>query len=130
MTYQDEVGVQDRHCAEQSDEDSIRPREKMDLRRARNDVVGVGTSPSTRYQSNQILFGDDFTEPAVVCDEFLNEFMDAVLENIVHVAVFQPVADAAGVALGRALTAIGDADLVEIAHQGAGTTGPQTRQRT
>src|ERR1700677_1073285 len=101
---------------------------RWNLRRARNNVVGVGTSPPTRYQSNQILFGDDFTEPAVVGDEFLNEFMDAVLENIVHVAVFQPVADAAGVALGRALTAIGDSDLVEIAHQVAVTTGQRTRQ--
>ena len=43
--------------------------------------------------------------------------MDAVLEDIVHMAVFKPVADAAGVALGGALAAIGDADLVEVAHQ-------------
>src|SRR5260221_345871 len=43
--------------------------------------------------------------------------MHAVLEDIVHMAVLQPVADAAGVALRSALAAIGDADLVEIAHQ-------------
>src|SRR3981189_167781 len=61
--------------------------------------------------SNQILFGDDFAEPAVIRNEFLDEFMDAVLEDIVHVAVLQAVADAAGMALGGTLTAIGDADL-------------------
>ena len=43
--------------------------------------------------------------------------MHAVLEDIVHVAVLEAVADAAGVALRGALAAIGDADLVEIAHQ-------------
>src|SRR6202171_148450 len=63
--------------------------------------------------SNQILFGDDFAKPAVIRNEFLDEFMDAVLEDIVHVAVLQAVADAAGVALRGALTAIGDPDLVE-----------------
>src|SRR3984893_18520288 len=38
-------------------------------------------SPKT---SNQILFGDDFAEPAVVPDEFLDEFMDAMLEDIIQ----------------------------------------------
>ena len=38
--------------------------------------------------------------------------MHPVLEDVVHIAVFEPVADAAGVALGRALAAVGDADLV------------------
>ena len=43
--------------------------------------------------------------------------MNAVLEDIDHVTVFQAVADAARMALGRALPAVGDADLVEVAHQ-------------
>src|SRR5450631_4090959 len=96
----------------------------------------VRTSPSEqtdrrarprRHSSNQILLADDFTKPAVIRDEFLNEFMHAVLEDIIHVTVFQAVADAAGVALRGALAAIGDADLVEIAHQIAVTTGQRTR---
>src|ERR1700687_1420276 len=66
---------------------------------------------------NQVLFADDLAEPAVIRNEFLDEFVDTVLEDIVHVAVFQAIADAAGMALGCSLAAIGDADLVEIAHQ-------------
>jgi hypothetical protein len=49
--------------------------------------------------SNQILFGDDFAEPGVIGNEFLDEFMHAVLEDIVHVAVFEAIADATGMAL-------------------------------
>src|SRR5260221_4507681 len=41
--------------------------------------------------SNQVLFGDDFAKPAVIRNEFLNEFMQAVLEDIVHIAVFKAV---------------------------------------
>src|SRR5882762_10523004 len=66
---------------------------------------------------DQILFCDDLAEPAVVRDEFLDEFMHAVLEDIIHIAVLKTVANAAGVALGCALAAIGDTDLIEIAHQ-------------
>src|SRR5216683_2994362 len=88
----------------------------------------AGTSPAMTV-SDQILFCDDFTEPAVVRNEFLDEFMHAVLENIIHVAVIEAIADTAGVALGCALAAIGDADLVEIAHQIAVTAGQRTRQR-
>src|SRR5712692_3437018 len=55
------------------------------------------------YPSNQILFGDDFAEPCIIRDEFLDEFVHAVLENIVHVAVLQAVTDAAGVTLPRPL---------------------------
>ncbi len=55
--------------------------------------------------------------------------MHAVLEDIVHVAVFKAIADTAGVALGGALAAIGDANLVEIAHQIAVTARQRTRQR-
>ena len=40
--------------------------------------------------------------------------MHAMLEDIVHMAVLEAVADAAGVTLRGALAAIGDADLVEI----------------
>src|SRR5882757_11263457 len=79
--------------------------------------------------SNQVLPGDDFAEPAVVGDEFLNEFMHAALENVVHMAVFETVANAAGVALRGALAAIGDADLVEIAHQVAVAACERARQR-
>ena len=52
-----------------------------------------------------------------------------MLEDIIHLAVLQAVADAAGVALRGALTAIGDADLVEVAHQIAVATGQRPRQR-
>src|ERR1700737_3590894 len=55
--------------------------------------------------------------------------MDAVLEDLVHVAVLQAIADAAGMTLRGALAAIGDADLVEIAYQIAVTAGQRTRQR-
>src|SRR5450631_3733415 len=79
--------------------------------------------------SNQILLGDDLTEASVIGNEFLDELMDAVLEDIVHMAVFKPVADAAGMALGGALTAIGDPDLVEVPHQIAVTARQRTRQR-
>ena len=55
--------------------------------------------------------------------------MNAVLEDIDHVAVFQAIADAAGVPLGCALAAIGYADLVEVAHQIAVTARQRSRQR-
>src|SRR4030088_1003690 len=83
----------------------------------------------TARRSNQVLPGDDFAEPAVIRDEFLDEFMHAALEDVVHMAVFEAIADAAGVALRGALPAIGDADLIEIAHQIAVTAGQRARQR-
>src|SRR4051794_17289487 len=89
----------------------------------------AGTSPAMTANSNQILFGDDLAEPAIVQNEFLDEFMHAVLEDIVHVAVLETVADAAGVALGGALAAVGDADLVEVAHQVAVAARQRARQR-
>src|SRR4030095_15183376 len=76
-----------------------------------------------------ILLGDDLTEPCVVRNEFLNEFMDTELEDIVHMAVFKPVSDTAGVALGGALAAIGDPDLVEVAHKIAVAARQRARQR-
>src|SRR3954451_17503129 len=79
-------------------------------------VWSYGPSRNDR-RSDQILLRDDFAQPGIVGDEFLNEFMHAMLENVVHIAVFQPVADAAGMPLGRALAAIGDPDLIEIAHE-------------
>src|SRR3954447_10736543 len=78
--------------------------------------------------SNQILLCDDFAESRVVRNELLNEFMDAMLEDIHHLAVFQAVADAARMALRRSLAAIRDADLVEIAHQIAVTACERSRQ--
>src|SRR5664279_3301604 len=84
---------------------------------------------SERRALDQILLGDDFTEPRVIRKELLDELMHAVLEDIVHVAVLEAVADAASMALGRALAAIGDPDLVEIAHQIAVTAGERSRQR-
>src|SRR3954464_5694512 len=66
-------------------------------------------------RSDQILLGDDLSEPRIVEDELLDELVHAVLEDVVHVGVLEPVADAAGVALGRTLAAIGHANLVEIA---------------
>src|SRR5262245_36900745 len=73
--------------------------------------------PPACFSSDQILPGDDFTKAGIVGDELLDEFVHAALEDVVHVRVLQPVPDAAGVALRRALAAIGDADLVEIADQ-------------
>src|SRR5215472_15255394 len=81
------------------------------------------------FPSNQILLGDDFAEPRIVRDELLDELVHAVLEDVVHVGVLEPVADAAGVALGRTLAAIGNADLVEIAHQIAVAARERARQR-
>src|SRR5215207_1175244 len=95
----------------------------------------TGTSPAMTVfggvlkSLNQILPGDDLTEPRVIRNEFLNELMDAVLEDIVHMAVFKPVADAAGVALRGALAAVGDTDLVEVAHQIAVAARQRARQR-
>src|SRR6266702_6256502 len=86
-------------------------------------------SGMTANVSNQILLGDDFTEASVIRNEFLDELMEAVLEDIVHMAVLEPVADTAGVALGGALAAIGDPDLVEIAHQIAVAARQRARQR-
>src|SRR5258705_6973737 len=79
--------------------------------------------------SDQGLFCDDLTEPAVIRNEFLDEFMHAMLENIIHVAVLEAIADAAGVALCGALAAISDADLIEISHQIAVAARQRARQR-
>ena len=54
--------------------------------------------------------------------------MDAVLEDIDHLAMFQAIADPARMALGRALAAVRDADLVEIAHQIAVAACERSRQ--
>src|SRR3981189_2828629 len=79
--------------------------------------------------SDQILLADDLAKPAVVGDEFLDELMHAVLEDIGHVAVLKTVANAAGMALRGALAAVGDADLVEVAHQVAVTARQRAWQR-
>src|SRR4051794_32330846 len=82
-----------------------------------------------KISSNQVLPGDDFAKPAVIRNEFLDEFMHAALENIVHVAVFETVANAPCVTLRGALAAIGDADLVKIADEVAIAAGERARQR-
>src|ERR1700693_6639398 len=90
-------------------------------------MTGFGCDhPNT---SNQILLGDDFAEPRIIRNELLDEFVHAVLEDIVHVAVFQSVAHPAGMALGGTLAAVGDTDLVEVAHQIAVAARQRPRQR-
>src|SRR5262245_12507393 len=84
---------------------------------------------STRGPSDQILPADDFAEPRIVGDELLDEFMNAVLEDVIHMAVLEAVADASGVALRRSLAPIGDANLVEIPHQVFITACERSRQR-
>src|SRR5262245_46820219 len=93
-------------------------------------IPGCCASPRTDGGwSDQILPGDALAKPRIVGDEFLDEFVDAVLENVVHVAVFEAVADATGVALRGSLAAIGDADLVEVAHEIAVAARQRPRQR-
>src|SRR5215470_16361795 len=84
---------------------------------------------STWYLSDQILLCDDFAEPRIVGDELLDEYMNTVLEDVIHMAVLQAVADAAGVALRRPLAPIGDANLVEIPHKVFITACERSRQR-
>src|SRR6185312_17339227 len=84
---------------------------------------------TTGPPSYQILAGDDFAKPRVVGDEFLDELVHAMLEDVVHVAVLEAIADAAGMALRGALAAIGDADLIEIAYQIAVAACQRARQR-
>src|SRR5258705_12909505 len=72
---------------------------------------------------DQILLGDDFAKPGVIRNEFVDEVVHAVLEDIVHVAVLQAIADTAGMALRGAVAAVAAADLVEMAHAIAVTTG-------
>src|SRR4051812_31480119 len=79
--------------------------------------------------SNQILLADDLAEAVVVADELFDEFMQATLEDVVHVAVLEAVADAAGMALRRPLPAIGDADLVEVADEVLIAASQRARQR-
>src|ERR1700749_4782634 len=79
--------------------------------------------------SNLVLLGDDFAEPRIIRDELLDEFVHAVLEDVIHVGMLEPVADTAGVALRRTLAAIGDADLVEVARELAIAAGERARQR-
>src|SRR5262249_15192863 len=93
------------------------------------EIVMSGLVPGIHVFLDQILPGDDFAEPRIVGDELLDELVHPVLEDVVHVAVLQAVADAAGVALRRALPAIGDADLVEVAHEVAVAARKRARQR-
>src|ERR1700710_2485681 len=84
---------------------------------------------AAKATSNQILFGDDLSEPAVIPDELLDEFMHAALEDVVHVTVLKTISHPAVMSLGGALAAIGDTHLIEIAHQVAVTTRQRARQR-
>ena len=62
------------------------------------------------------LFGNGGAQRVLLGNEFADEFVQAALKDAVHLAVLQPGADAARLALGRALPAVGAGDLVEIAH--------------
>src|SRR3954452_12471523 len=67
--------------------------------------------------SGQELLGDGAAEAVVIVDEFVDEFVQALLEDLLHAAVLQPGADGAGLALRRPLPAISAGDPVEILHQ-------------
>src|SRR3954451_4042818 len=74
-------------------------------------------TPRTTEASGQELFGDGAAEAVVVVDEFVDELVQALLEDLLHAAVLQPGADGAGLALRRPLPPIGAGDPVEILHQ-------------
>jgi hypothetical protein len=88
--------------------------------------IQVGGAQSS---SIEVLQADDFAKPCIVTQEFLDELVQPPLENVVHLAVFEPVTDTAGVALRRPLAAVGDADLIEVANQIAVATRQRARQR-
>src|ERR1700754_476142 len=77
----------------------------------------------------QILLGDDIAQSIVVGDEFLNELVQTALEDIVHLAVFKPVSDTAGMSLCGSLAAVSDTNLIEILYKIAITARERTRQR-
>src|SRR5581483_3573800 len=71
-----------------------------------------------RKLSYEKLLGDGDAKPVVLGDELADEFVQAALKNAVHAAVLQARADAARLALCRALPAINRGDRIEIAHDG------------
>src|SRR6516225_66316 len=62
---------------------------------------------------HQVLLGDGGAE-AVVVNEFADEFVHSLLENLVHAAVLESGAHRARMALGRPLAAVGAGDVVEV----------------
>src|SRR5262245_5852743 len=72
---------------------------------------------AVRPALHQILLGDGGAETVVVLDEFADELVHSLLENLLHAAVLEPGAHGAGLALGRTLAAIGAGDVVEIEHE-------------
>src|SRR5262245_20065466 len=95
----------------------------------RVDVRGRPTLAKHQANSKQILPGDDFAETIVVADELPDELVQPALEDVVHVAVLQAIADATGMTLRRALAAVSDADLAEIADKVLVAARQRTRQR-
>src|SRR5262245_13767634 len=63
---------------------------------------------------HQVLLGDGGAEAVVVVDEFADEFVHSLLENLVHAAVLKSGAHRARMALGRPLAAVGAGDVVEV----------------
>src|SRR5262249_6648534 len=63
---------------------------------------------------HQVLLGDGGAEAVVVVDEFADEFVHSLLENLVHAAVLESGAHRARMALGRPLTAVGAGDVIEV----------------
>src|SRR5262249_39217737 len=82
--------------------------------------------PST--PSEQVLLGDGAAEPVVGGNEFLDELVQSVPEDLVHAAVLDLRASGASLTLGRALTTIGARDVVEVLHQIAITGCERSRQ--
>src|SRR5262252_8809873 len=63
---------------------------------------------------HQILLGDGGAEAVVVVDEFADEFVHSLLENLVHATVLELGAHRARMALGRPLAPVGAGDVVEV----------------
>src|ERR1700680_4518701 len=86
-------------------------------RYSQNRRVVTYLSSVVRRPLKQILLGHGAAEAIIVLDEIVDEFVQPALENILDLAVFQPGSHGAGVALRRALQAVGLADAIEILHQ-------------
>src|SRR5262245_44437385 len=80
-------------------------------------VTSLGEGRKARGASGQILLGYGTADPIVIGDEFLDEFVEPILEDIFHIGILQAASNSAREPLRRALTAIGCRDRVEIAHE-------------
>src|SRR5262249_6799704 len=90
-------------------------REEHTGRRARGRVgFAIRPSSSPSLYLYQILLGDGGAEAVIIVDEFADEFVHSLLENLVHAAVLQSGAHRARMALGRPLAAVGAGDVVEV----------------